>query len=409
MYPHANGHWRNTFGPTLADPEADFQRGSKKSDVVGVYDWVNTLPELMNEAGYYTAIMRKFHLSFPHKYPFRGRYPTPTDADAYYEDVRQIVEDAKGEPFFIQANLSPPHRPFHTLAKGYDEAWPDKAQLEIFDYLPDIEEVREDLLYYYTCVQLVDQISGRILEALQDAGQEEETLIIFTSDHGPAFHRSKASAYYAGSHVPLIIRGKGLNAGQVNEEMVSLIDLLPTIFEYADLTVPSQVQGRSLLPILAQGEPELPGRDFIFTTHNSHGPDWREFYPSRAIFDGRYYLIQNLKPDKSYLLPADLYQAGEPWGNLSYPAIRQRKAEVPEFYRSLVTLESNRPPLELYDMEKDPGQLTNVYGLPAYATISRQLESELAEWQEITGDTIMKQMVASFGKAIPFQENRSKK
>lgn len=409
MYPHANGHWRNTFGPTLSDAEEDFQPGSKKSDVVGVHDWVATVPEILNEAGYFTAIMRKFHLSFPHKYPFRGRYPTPTDPEAYYEDVRKIVKDAGDDPFFIQANLSPPHRPFHTLAKLYDREWPQKELLEVFSYLPDIEEVREDLLYYYTCVQLVDQISGRIMDALRDAGKEEETLIIFTSDHGPAFHRSKASAYYAGSHIPLIIKGKDLQHDQVNGEMVSLIDLLPTIFEYAGLAIPEQVQGRSLLPIIRGAEQELAGRDYIYTTHNSHGPDWREFYPSRAIYDGRYYLIKNLKPDKSYLLPADLYQPGAPWGNLSYPAIVEGRKKVPAFYQSLITLESNRPPMELYDMERDPGQMNNVYGLPAYEQMRKTLENTLADWQAETGDTIMTQMITSFGKPIPFTENQSKK
>lgn len=406
MYPHANGHWRNTWGPSLSDPEADFQLGSKKSDVVGVHEWVKTLPELLNAAGYYTAIMRKFHLSFPHKYPFLGRYPLGNDPAAYHREVGEIIEDAKDKPFFIQANLSPPHRPFHSLAKLYEGTWPKLDSIQVFDYLPDIEAVRQDLLYYYVSVQLVDQIVGRILAAIAEAGQERETLIIFTSDHGPAFHRSKASAYFAGSHIPLIVKGKGLQKQAVNSTLVSLIDLLPTIFEYAGLPVPAQVQGKSLLPILTPGKSDLPGRDYIFTTHNSHGPIWPEFYPSRAIYDGQHYLIKNLKADKSYLLPADLYQGDHPWGNLSYPAIIQEKEKVPKFYQSIIELESNRPRMELYDMEHDPGQMHNVYGLPNYEEISNKLARALENWQMKTGDTIMPEMVASFGKEIPYVKNQ---
>jgi N-sulfoglucosamine sulfohydrolase len=227
MYPHANGHWRNTFGPGLSDPEKEFTRASEQADIVGVHEWVQTLPEIMNEAGYYTAIMKKFHLSYPWKYPFSGRYPTKSTPDAYRADIRKIIEDAGEKPFFIQANITSPHRPLKPFAQKYQGTWPDKEELELFPWLPDLDSVRQDLLYYYVSVIFTDQLTGRILEALRASGKGEETLIIFTSDHGPPFHRAKASAYYAAAHVPLIISGKGLPEGQVNDELVSLIDLLP--------------------------------------------------------------------------------------------------------------------------------------------------------------------------------------
>jgi N-sulfoglucosamine sulfohydrolase len=396
MYPHANGHWRNTFGPNLADPDEAFSRASKKADVVGVHDWVQTLPELMNDAGYYTAIMAKFHLSFPYKYPFSGRYPTKTNKEYYYKDITKIIDDAGDKPFFIQANISPPHRPFKKQANLYQREWPDKKELELFPYLPELEEVREDLLYYYVSVMLTDQITGRILDALKDAGKEKETLIIFTSDHGPAFHRSKASAYYAGSHVPLIFSGTNIKKDKTNDELVSLIDLLPTMFEYVKLLVPGQVQGKSLMPIVIDGKDQLQGRDYIFTTHNSHGPIYPEFYPSRAIYDGNFYLIKNLKPDKSYLLPADLYEGNAPWGNLSYPAIIKKKEKVPEYYKKIKELEENRPPYELYNMSLDPGQMNNVFGEPEYNEIQKKLLLKLQQWQEETGDTILNEMIKSF-------------
>ncbi len=396
MYPHANGHWRNTLGPLLSDPDEDFSPSSQKADRIGVRDWVQTLPEMMNRAGYFTAIMNKFHLSYPYKYPFSGRYHTPTSQEAYYNDVKKIIEDAGDKPFFIQANIASPHRPFMQHAYKYKGEWPDKADLELFPYLPDMDSVRQDLLYYYVSVMLTDQITGRILDALKDVGKEKETLIVFTSDHGPAFHRSKATAYYAGAHVPLVVKGANVQKGIVNHELVSLIDLLPTMFDYLGLTVPDQVQGESLLPLIVYGQSKLEGREYIFVTHNSHGPDWKEFYPSRAIFDGRYYLIKNLKPDKKYLLPADLYMGGHPWGNLSYPAIVNNKNQFPDFYQRIVELEGNRPPWELYDMENDPGQMNNVYGLPLYEKRRNELEKDLESWQVQTGDTIMDTMINSF-------------
>ena len=103
-------------------------------------------------------------------------------------------------------------------------------------------------------------------------------------------------------------------------------------------------------------------------------------------------------PEKSYQLPADLYQGGEPWGNLTYPAIVKNKEQVPRFYQAIVELEENRPPYELYHMNEDPGQRNNVYGLPRYETERKRLEKELENWRAQTGDTILHSMIETFKK-----------
>ena len=146
-----------------------------------------------------------------------------------------------------------------------------------------------------------------------------------------------------------------------------------------------------MIPILSGESEELEGRDYIFAEHNSHGPDPREWYPSRAVYDGRYYFIQNLFPAKTYLLPVDL-EFEEFWGNHAFQATLDAKETHPEHYRLLMELQENRPPQELYDMKNDPGQLKNLAGYGETEEHRIRLKSVLEEWMVATGDSILQVM-----------------
>ena len=335
MYPHSNGHWRNTHTLLMNSPEEDFEENTPMRDIVGVHDSIVTLPEILAENGFHTAIMRKYHLSYPWKYRFSQRCNTGNTPDAYREDIKTIVQQAQGNPFFIMANISAPHRPWPNHVKQFTGQKPTVDQIEVPPYLPDLDSVRMDLLNYYISVMYADQLVGGILSGLKESFVENETLIIFTSDQGPAFHRAKASPYYEGMHVPLIIKGNGIRESFVSEALVSHTDLFPTILEAIGFPIPDQVQGQSLLPIILGQTDQIQDRKYIFTTHNSHGPIWSDFYPSRAIFDGRFYLIRNLMPGKTYGLPDDLEKSKAPWYNLSYEAIINNRCQCPEHYRKL--------------------------------------------------------------------------
>lgn len=412
MYPHSNGHWRNTHSLLLNDPDKDFAPGTPMRDIVGVYPNIQTLPEIFQKQGYYTAIMRKFHLSYPWKYPFTERYNTGNSPDAYKRDINSILKNAGDRPSFIMANISCPHRPWPQIAKQITQHYPNADKLELPAYLPDIPEVRKEVAQYYANIMFADRIIGSILEAFETSGELSRTLIIFTGDQGPGFHRAKASPYYAGSHVPFVVTGPGVKSRQTSTELISLIDILPTVLEALGIEAPkNQLQGESLFPILSGQEKTLKNRDYIFTTHNSHGPTWPEFYPSRAVFDGRYYMIWNLYPNKEYVLPADLQQSGTPWFNETYNALIRDRIKFPEHYRVLVELQTNRPRFELYDIQKDPGQFRNVYGLPEYADIQQRLKTTLVQWRQQTGDTdaLLKQMEASFKEPIPFVKEKQRR
>lgn len=392
MYPHSNGHWRNTWAPKVTDADSEFTKSPQKTyDHVGVYENVPTMTEVLSQAGVYSGITTKFHLSHPWKYRFDGRIKEGSGPSGYATMLKKLIIDAGEKPFYIQVNVATPHRPFRNHLKHLTGDLPDMNEIEVPPFLADTEEMRKDLQEYYACVEVADQSVGAIIETLKELEVYDDLLVIFTADQGMAYHRAKASPYHAGTHIPMIIRGPGIQGDRVNGELVSLVDLMPTILDHLGLEIPSSVQGKSLMPILSGDSQELEGRDYIFAEHNSHGPDEREWYPSRAVYDGRYYYIQNLHPAKTYLLPADL-EFEKTWGNYAFQATLNARDSHPEHYRLLMELQENRPPQELYDMSQDPGQLKNLAGYGNTEEVRKYLKVVLEKWMLATGDSILQIM-----------------
>ncbi|WP_299053706.1 sulfatase [uncultured Polaribacter sp.] len=385
MFPHANGHWRNTITPSLSDNDEAFSREAKRVDKVGVHEYINTLPEILQENGFFTAITQKFHMSPPWKFPYSDRNSVHNDPEKYKKVIAEFIDASGDKPFFFQANISPPHRNFDAHMKKFPEYMPDVNNIVVPDYLPDTPLMREDLSKYYGCVQLADACAGAIIETLKRKGEFENTLIIFTSDQGQPYHRAKASAYAEGLHVPYAVVGPNISKSQVSKALISHVDIMPTILSFLSLPIPETVQGKSILPIITGKQDTVTDRKYIFAEHNSHGPDKREHYPSRVVFDGRFYLIRNLMPNKSYLLPADLREY-KGWSNRSYEATVKAKETHPMQYNLLKTLEKGRPGVELYDMQNDQSQLKNLANNPAYKAKKIELRTALNKWRKETGD-----------------------
>ncbi len=387
MAPHSHGTWRNVVSPVLGSPDKEFTREGTHFDTqVGLHEDIPTLPEILNAHGFFTAITQKTHLSPPWKFPFEGR-DTAAHAPGQYETaMRKFFQRAGNRPFFIQANISAPHRPFGQYAKfNPEQRLPEAEKMHIPAYLPDVPAVREEMREYMAAVEIADRIVGTVLAEVAKARPDDETLIIFTSDQGYGFQRAKASPYAAGLRIPMIFQGPGVVADQRNATLVSLIDLMPTILDFLDVEVPATVQGKSLWPLLSGQAKDLPRRELLFAEHNSHGPVPAEFYPSRVVTDGRFYLIENLDPSKSYLLPEDLKHE-KVWGNKSYQATLDARDQFPIPYKLLRELEQGRGALEFYDNHSDPEQIQNLVSRPEYQARIQKMKQALDVWRRETGD-----------------------
>lgn len=404
MYPHSNGHWRNTITPKLDGPDIDFSRQSPKADPVGVHEDLPTLIELLNSNGYFTGITSKFHLSPPWKYPFKYRASNKGGVSQRCTETIDFLEKAGNEPFFLQVNLGYTHRNFSKSSNTDELAPVDPKAVKVPPIWPDTKVTREDYADYLTAVELADASIGEVFKALQESGKAENTVIIYTSDQGYAYHRAKATTYDWGVHIPMSFTGLTIKKGIMTNELASHTDITPTILEFAGISIPKTVQGKSLKSFL-EGKVKTTGEKYVFSEHNAHGNMPEEYYPTRTVTDGRFRYIRNLcnqiVPDypierfvtdsvfaeKQKWLPWTCWDATSvrPWGNRAFGDIINNKDKFPLAY-DLLKESFFRPKEELYDLKNDPYEMKNLAENSSFQSDKVRLSKALDDWMKQTND-----------------------
>jgi N-sulfoglucosamine sulfohydrolase len=274
-----------------------------------------------------------------------------------------------GDPFFASIGFFELHRleddgQFRFADDRYEPA--DPEAVETLPYLPDEPGVRRDLADAQGMVRAIDRGVGRVLDALEDATIREETLVIFTTEHGLAMPRAKGSVYDPGIEIALLASLPGtIEPGTRHDEMISNVDVLPTLLDLIEEEVPGQVSGRSFLPLL-RGK-EYDTRERLFA-----GMTWHDAYnPVRTIRTRRFKYVRSFWQLPDVYLPHDVGHspAGE---------------EVRDEFGQL-----DRPYEELYDLDADPHERENIAGEAEYAGTTERLREELQEWMEATDDPLL--------------------
>jgi arylsulfatase A-like enzyme len=272
-------------------------------------------------------------------------------------------------PFFLNVGFEEPHRD----AQGRFKTHPpyDARGVEVPGYLPDTPEAREEMAELQGAIHAMDRGVGRILDALAARPDAEDTWVVFTTDHGLALPRAKASMYDPGVAVALLMRwpARGLVGGRVEEALTSHVDLLPTLLEGLGLPLPGDLHGRSLWPRLQGGA--YDPRELVFAEKTFH----TAYEPMRMVRDARYKLIVNLEVD-ILNVPGDVLRS-------------------PVTARMVDEIAVERPPLELYDLEDDPDERRNRIDDPALADVRARLSEALVDWMRRTGDPLLDGPVAS--------------
>lgn len=316
--------------------------------------------------GYFTGAFKKVHLG--EKFWSRWDFPGRAQEFSTFFEARP-----KDRPFYLHVGFHDPHRPyfpreFSPPVKGRD--------VKVPDYLPDTRRVRADLARYCDEIERLDRHVGKILDLLERHGLAENTLVIFTSDNGLPFPGAKGTLYDPGLHVPMLARWPGvIHPGRTTSDLISLIDLAPTWLQAAGIPVPEMLDGRSFLPLL-QGR-EFQPREAIFAERNFH----THLDLIRGVRTPSHKLIQNYLPQRRYRVLSDLARSPS-WHSIENlhhqgklaPALERRYFARP------------RPEVELYDLQKDPGEMRNLAGDPAQAATVKDLQERLSRWMIRTSD-----------------------
>ncbi|QOV88553.1 sulfatase family protein [Humisphaera borealis] len=268
----------------------------------------------------------------------------------------------------------------------------DASKLTVPPELPDCPEVRLDLLNYYGGIIAMDEQAGQAIALLEKAGELDDTVVVYCSDNGWQMPRGLANCYDAGSRVPLAIRwGKKLQAGRKVDAFVNLAELGPTFLQLAGQVPPREMTFRGLAELL-MGKDDGQARDCVFIERERHADVRRDHqsYPIRAVRTKDFLYIRNLRPDRWPAGDPDvLFLAGRPYGDVDTTAVKDvliaRQAD-PAFQPFIKLIFSKRPAEELYDLQKDPHQLTNVASEPAYDERKAALRAKVEQWMKSTGD-----------------------
>lgn len=282
------------------------------------------------------------------------------------EECLKFFNEHKNDPhpFFLNIGVEEVHRPF----KIWGEAVKPES-VKVPPFLPDNDIIRNELSEYYGAINRVDITIGKIMKLLQEAGLKENTLFIFTTDHGSPFPRAKCTLYDPGVKTIFIMYQDDLDlfrGGKVINSLISNIDIIPTLLELIGGKIPEEIEGKSLIPILKGENKEI--RKEIFVEKTFH-----EIYdPIRGIRTQNYKYIRNFRKRKTlYQMPAPILMA--PSG---------------KYMKNLY--DKPRMDEELYDLRTDPNESNNLITNPEYRDVAKELRKKLDAWLKNTNDPILK-------------------
>ncbi|MEQ9289633.1 MAG: sulfatase-like hydrolase/transferase [Cyclobacteriaceae bacterium] len=367
----------------------DIWRLGEAANLWGGFPKVKVYTELLAQSGYHVGIEGKGW--GPGNAEPNGWEHNP-GGDRYdsFEEFYNEIE--KGKPWMYWYSSRDPHRPFRK--EGWKKSGIDLKDIVVPPYLPDTEEVRQDIADYYYEIQLFDREVSSYMSLIGEMGQLENTIVVICSDNGWQMPRGLANLYDFGTKVPLIISWpEHFTGGRQIDDFVTLNDFAPTFLELAGIDIPAEMNAASLVNILTsekEGQVE-EGRSFVVTGRERHAfvRQGGVGYPGRAIRTANYLYIRNYQPDR--------WPAGDPplFGDvdahmLQYPAptkfyMLEHRADPgvkPLFDMAF----GKRPAEELFDLSKDSYQLINVSNQPEYSDVKNELSGQLTEYLVATGD-----------------------
>lgn len=347
------------------------------------------LCQLMQQAGYYSAIRGKATHSTPY-YPFPwdaeliaedGSKFAPKDVASYYTSTKAGIAASRkaNKPFFLSINISDPHKPF--WGQGAETDRPSRvftaAEVPIPGYLVDTPAVRDELALYYSTVRRADDCFGNVMRALNESGLQDQTIVIFLSDHGMPLPFAKTQLYHHSTHTPLLIRWPGVTMpGSTNSsEMISCIDVLPTLLDVIGEESPDHLQGRSFLPLL-HGHSQ-PQREFVFKEYNQNSGG--ACHPIRAVQSKRYLYLWNPWSDGQRIFRSATQ------ATVTYKQMQQLAKTDPAVAARLALLD-HRVPEEFYEIAADPDALNNLIDSPQHQQVIEEFRAALQSWMQSTED-----------------------
>lgn len=355
--------------------------------IAGHLPW---FPGVLREAGYFTALVGKNHLSAeppadgdkapPRAFDVVDAGKVPGNGGGHGRWVETLRQRPRDRPFFFWLASYDAHRDWDADGEWREEAYGpahDPRRVCVPAPLIDDATTRSDLASYHNEVSRFDYFVGRVVEELERQNVLHTTCIIVMADNGRPFPGAKTRLNEAGMRTPLVVHWPQAikNPGTATKSLVSAIDIAPTVLAAAGVTQPVTMQGVSFLPVLH--DPAAIVRGHAFSEQNWH--DYEAH--GRAVRSGGYLYIRNQRPHLGWQGAADTVRSEAHRSLLAAQqagTISAAGADV---------LLAPRAAEELYSIDDDPDQVRNLVAEPAQRAVLDRLRGALDEWSEATRDS----------------------
>lgn len=286
-------------------------------------------------------------------------------ADETVLAAKELIQAATTDderPFYAKVGFLEVHRPF---THGADT----EKGVFIPPWLQDTEDIRDDLAAFQATIRYFDEQVGQILDTLESSAVADNTLVIFTSDHGIPYPGAKWTVRKAGIEVPLVVYQPGtvFSGEKIFEELMSNVDVLPTVLDFLEEDIPASIQGQSFMP-LVNGETTTPPRTAAFAQYTT---DMKRDNLSRSVITDRYHLIRYFDQGRA----------------VDYPVAVHPQTFASHEQRCKTT--GARPFVQLYDIANDPYELKDIGSEVDHSGVVSELSKCLLNWMKEVEDPLL--------------------
>ncbi|MEC8013536.1 MAG: sulfatase [Verrucomicrobiota bacterium] len=375
------GMYQNSIG-------AHHHRSGRGKNKIQLPDGVRPIPEIFQEAGYFTCIgsgLKNFDFrSLPTKTGRRGKTDYNFDWDTEIYDSHDWSKRNDNQPFFMQVQLhggkirGAAEKHYEILEKRMVSQFGLKPTphdlVELPPYFPNDSVLLRDWATYLDTVRITDWHVGQVIERLNKEDILDNTVIIFFTDHGISHARGKQFLYDEGTHIPLVIKGPGIPAGIKRQDLVEHIDIAALSLKIAGIQIPEKMEGQNIL------SPQYKPKEFIFAARDRCGEAADQI---RSVRSEKFLYIKNFFPQRPHLMPSNYKDS-----KLIIKRLRQLHGEDKLNSLSQQLLFSpTRPKEELYLYRDDKWQIKNLANLSKNKGVLQKHRNQLDQWISRTNDS----------------------
>jgi arylsulfatase A-like enzyme len=315
--------------------------------------------------GYETYLIGFNHIDHnAHRLGYDKVLSTKRNAAETVRETRDLIQNAQSmeRPFFVKVGFNEVHRPFGNgtdIAKGvFVPKWMKRSQ-----------DVKDDLSAFQATIKYFDELVGGILDCLEKNTIACNTMVIMTSDHGIPYPGAKWTVRKAGIEVPLIVYQPDtvFSGGKLFTEVMSNVDVLPTLLNYLGEEIPANMQGCSFMDLIEAKTTKPPRREAF----SQYTPEMKRDNVSRSIITNRYHLIRYFSEGRAVDYPVDV--------NPQTFASHEQRCKT----------RGTRPFAQLFDIKKDPYELNDIGAVQENTAIVAALSRRLLAWMQEVKDPLL--------------------